>query len=174
MTLTPLIDAPLQIQIHAAAALLAVLLGPVALYRRRRDRWHKIAGYVWIAAMLVVATTSWFISSFAIIGPFSPIHGFAVLTYVSIWLGMRHVIAGRITAHRAVFRSLYWNGLLIAGLANFLPGRSMSRMVFGAGSGLGWWVIGAGAIALTARMLWARRPTPRKQARPLAAGGGIG
>jgi uncharacterized membrane protein len=54
--------APLQIQIHAIAALMSVALGPVVLYRTRRDRLHKMAGYIWISATLTVATTSWFIS----------------------------------------------------------------------------------------------------------------
>ncbi len=151
MTLAPLIDAPVQIQIHVVAALLSIALGPFVLYRRRRDRTHKTLGYIWISAMLTVATTSWFISSFAVIGPFSPIHGFALLTHWSVYTGLRHVFAKRIAAHRAVLRSLYWNGLLIAGLANFLPGRAMNTVFFEGSGMLGWVVIAVGGVALIMR-----------------------
>lgn len=162
MTLAPLTDAPVQIQIHVIAALISILLGPLVLYRRRRDRVHKIAGYAWIVAMLTVATSSWFISSFAVIGPFSPIHGFALLTYWSVYSGMRHILARRITAHQAVLRSLYWNGLLIAGLANFLPGRAMNIVFFNGAGVLGWGVIALGGVALIMRAtgVWQSRAQP--------------
>jgi len=44
--------------LHVCAALLALCLGPFALFRTRRDRWHKIAGYVWVLAMIVAAVSS--------------------------------------------------------------------------------------------------------------------
>ena len=58
MTLAPLINAPLLIQFHMFWALLAVLLGPVAIHRKRRDRLHKIVGYVWVISMFMVATSA--------------------------------------------------------------------------------------------------------------------
>jgi len=148
MSLDPFLSAPLYIQFHAGAALLAIALGPVAIYRQRRDRIHKVVGYVWVTAMFTVAASAFFIHSFAVIGPFSPLHGLALLTLWSLYMGVTHARAGRIRAHKATFRSLYWYGLMIAGLANFLPDRRINQTVFGGNDGLGWIVIGLGAFAL--------------------------
>lgn len=148
MSLAPFLDAPMQIQVHAFAALTAVTIGPIALYRRQRDRIHKYVGYVWVLAMLTVAVSAFFIHSFAVIGPFSPLHGFAVVTFWSLWTGMRHIYAGRVRAHQATFRSLYWFGLMLAGLANFLPDRRANEVLFSGQDGLGWIAIATGAAGI--------------------------
>jgi uncharacterized membrane protein len=144
MTFAPFLDAPSYIQIHAAAAAVAVFLGPFVLLRNRRDRLHKTSGHVWVLAMLVVAVSSFWITEFGLIGPLSPIHLLSVLTLWSLWEGMRHALAGRIDLHRRVFQNLYWRGLLIAGLFNFLPGRATNRSVFPETPEAGWLVIALG------------------------------
>ena len=168
MSLDPFLSAPLYIQVHAAAATFAVLTGPIALYRQRRDVIHKTLGYVWVVSMFTVAISSFWIHSFAVIGPFSPLHGLAVLTLWSLWNGVNHARHKRITAHKAVFRSLYWFGLMIAGLANFLPDRRINHAVFGGNDDLGWVVIGLGAAILIGIAIGGRRP-PRGTARRQAA-----
>ncbi|MDG1802446.1 MAG: hypothetical protein P8J02_11425 [Yoonia sp.] len=86
--------------------------------------------------------------SFAMIGPFSPIHGLAIVTLWSLYAALRHVIAGRIALHRMVMRNLYWHGLIIAGLFNFLPGRASNHAFFPENPQLGFVVIGLGVTAL--------------------------
>ena len=159
MTLDPILNAPLQIQIHVLAAIVGLLLGPVVLYRRKGDTVHKKLGYTWITAMLIVATSSWFITSFGVIGPFSPIHGFALLTYWSIWHGIRQALAGDIKAHQSSLRGLYWNGLIIAGVANFIPGRTLNRILFPESPMLGWAVIALGAALILWRVMTRQRST---------------
>lgn len=158
MDVSPFLHLPLVIQIHAACALLAIVLGPFAILRKRRDRAHKIAGYVWVLAMLTVATTALFIPSFdlALFGHFGPLHGFSVLTFASLWFGMRAVFQGRIAAHQNILSGLYWQGLLLAGMANFLPGRAVNRAVFPNTPDLGYLVIGLGVLAL----IWFRIVRP--------------
>jgi uncharacterized membrane protein len=143
MTLMPLIDAPTYIQIHVFAASLSVVLGPFVLLRDRRDRLHKIGGYVWCVAMFTVAVSSFWIREYALIGPLSPIHLLSLLTLWTLWIGIRHAIAGRIRDHRIAFRNLYWYGLLVAGTFNFLPGRRMNEVVFGQSEQLGLWLMAA-------------------------------
>lgn len=150
MTLLPFLTAPLPVQAHIVAAFLALILGPFALYRRRRDRTHKVIGYVWVTAMSVLAVGSFLIPShFTPVG-IGPLHGFAVLTLWSLWAGVRAAIARDIERHQAILRSLYSNGLILAGAFTFLPGRTLNRMLFGEPSQLGWLVIAAllGAVAL--------------------------
>jgi uncharacterized membrane protein len=124
---------------------------------------HKASGYVWVVAMLTMAITAFYIHSFAVIGPFSPLHGFALLTFWSLWRGVTFARQGNIERHRATFRSLYWFGLMIAGFANFLPDRRINQAVFGGQDQLGWIVIalGGAALAYVARSGRARATTPR-------------
>lgn len=150
MTFSPIINAPLLIQVHALCALIALVMGPLAIYRKRRDRLHKTVGYVWVVAMFSVATTALFIPShdLAVIGPLGPIHLFVVLTYWGLWNGMSSILRGDIVRHRAALRSLYWQGLAIAGMFNFLPGRMVARSVFPNAPEIGIAIIVFGAIAL--------------------------
>ncbi len=156
MTLLPFLTAPLPVQVHIIAAVLALILGPVALYRRRRDRTHKVVGYVWVTAMTVLALGSFLIPShFTPIG-IGPLHGFAVLTLWSLWAGIKAAIARDIDRHEAILRSLYSNGLIIAGAFTFLPGRTLNQMLFGAPSHWGWLVI-AGLLGLVAARVFLPR-----------------
>lgn len=158
MTLAPLMQMPLSVQIHVAAALTAVLLGPFVILRPRRDRLHKIGGYLWVVAMAVTALSSFWITGLAVLGPFGPIHLLSVLTLWSLWAGMRHAVAREIEAHRIVFRNLYCRGLLVAGLITFLPGRRMNAVLFGEASELGYWLIGCvGGAVLIWRLVNAAR-----------------
>lgn len=150
MSLDPFLSTSVHIQFHIIAAVTSVAIGPIALCRQRRDWVHRIAGYTWVVAMVSVAVSAFFIYTFAPIGPFSPIHGLAVVTLWSLWIGVKHARAGRITAHRRTFRNLYWFGLMIAGLANFLPVRLANEVLFSSNNDLGWIVIGVGAVALIA------------------------
>lgn len=156
MSLDPIFAAPLHIQIHAAAATVAVLLGPLPLYRKRRDMLHKVTGYIWVTAMLAVAVSAFFIHTFAVIGPFSPLHGFALLTLWSLWTGVAAARSGNFRHHRLAFRNLYWFGLIIAGSANLLPGRMVNEAVFGGRDQLGWIAIALAAAVITGAV-WAGR-----------------
>lgn len=150
MTLLTFFTVPLPVQVHIIAAILALSLGPIALYRRKRDRTHKVVGYVWVTAMAVLALSSFLIPShFTPVGV-GPLHGFAVLTLWSLWTGINAAIARDIDRHEAILRSLYSNGLIIAGAFTFLPGRTLNQMLFGEPSQLGWLVIAAllGLVAL--------------------------
>jgi len=151
MSLTPLANAPLLIQFHVFFALIALVLGPIAIHRKSRDRIHKITGYFWVLGMLGVAGTATFIPSFdlAFIGHFGPIHLFVVLTFWSIYRGMRAIYQRDFRAHEAALKGLYWQGLAIAGLFNFIPGRTVNRMLFSHDlQFLGWGIIAAGGLAL--------------------------
>lgn len=130
-------DLPAVIQWHAVAALLALMIGPFALWRQRRDRIHRFLGMTWILLMLTVATTAWFIHTIQVIGPFSPIHLFALWTYWSLFVALRHVRAGRYQAHGAEMQSLYLWALGVTGVMTLLPGRAMHRLLFGQDTWLG-------------------------------------
>lgn len=135
MSLTPLMTASFAIQIHAISAVLAFALGAVVLWRRKGTRLHKALGKIWVVLMLVVATSSWFINEIRLIGPFSPIHLFALVTYGGITQGLWAIRHGDVATHRVSMQSVYLGALLLAGAFTFLPGRRMHALVFGAEAG---------------------------------------
>ena len=126
----PLLSAPLAIQFHAAGAMLALVLGPLALFRPKRDRLHKVAGYLWVMAMGVTIASSFAIFQIRLLGPFSPIHALSVLAAIGLLKAVRAALRGDIATHRARMRSLYVWALGLAGLFTLLPGRIMSRVLF--------------------------------------------
>jgi uncharacterized membrane protein len=143
MTLDPFLTATPHLQVHIVSALIGLTLGPIVLYHPRRDRLHKVLGYVWVTAMAAVAISAFWIEAFWSPFYFGPLHGFALLTLWSLWHGVRAAVARDFKTHRAVFRSLYSNGLIIAGTLTFLPGRTINHIVFEERAELGWVVIAA-------------------------------
>lgn len=149
--LTPLLDADPAIQIHVLAALGALALTPVVLLRRRRDRWHRIAGYLWVTNMLTAALSSFAIVEIRLIGPFSPIHALSVFTVVNLVLAVRAARRGRIASHRRIMRQTAFWTLGVAGVLTLVPGRRMHAVVFGPEAPGG----GSAAAALTVAVLLA-------------------
>jgi len=150
MTLTPLWSLPFDVALHLAAALLAILLGPLALYRRRRDSMHKLLGYAWVLSMVLTALSSFSLSAeiLPIYGGFGPIHLLSVWVLWSLWVGVQAIRAGGMRRHQAVMRGLYWGGLMIAGLFTLMPGRVLSRVLFPEQPEAGYVAIALGAVAL--------------------------
>jgi len=111
-------------------ALLAIVIGPMAILRRSRDIWHRRLGRAWVAAMAGTSLTSLFIAEARTLGPFSVIHLLSVLTLWGLWEGVSHARAKRITLHRAAMLSLYTYAIGIEGLFTLLPGRRMSGVLF--------------------------------------------
>ncbi|QMU60153.1 MAG: DUF2306 domain-containing protein [Boseongicola sp.] len=151
MFLEPLIVAPVQVQVHLIAAIIALTLGPINLYRRSRDIAHKVLGYIWVGAVAVTALSSFLISGIGIIGPFSPIHILSLWALWGMWQGVSHIRAGRIHAHSATMRAIYWWAFGVAGLLTLLPGRRINGMLFGEREVVGLFVIAIGLAALGLR-----------------------
>jgi uncharacterized membrane protein len=157
MTLDPILYAPLVIQLHVAAALPALLLGPVALFRSRRDRWHRRLGYAWVVSMLVLAISGFFIPArFALVGPFGPIHLLCPLAIWGVLDGVRLIRRGDVRGHRIAMQSVWFGAVGVTGLLTLLPGRALNHVFFGEMPQVAFVVIGLGLAALA--WLWRRRP----------------
>jgi uncharacterized membrane protein len=148
MTTDVLTTAGPVIILHVLAAVVAIVAGPAGLFRRSRDIWHRGAGVVCVMALLVAATSSFFIHEARMFGPFSIIHGLSVLTLVGLLQGMWALLRGDRRKHGRIMRGLYLQALIVAGVFTFLPGRRMNAMIFGDAPLLGFVVVGAiGAVA---------------------------
>ena len=149
----PLFNAPLAIQVHVAAAMLAVMLTPVALWRQRRDRLHRLVGYFWVVSMAVTALSSFAITEFGVVGPFSPIHVLSVATLAGLIAGVRAAIRGDARGHRAAMTQLSL-ALVVAGMFTLAPGRIAHQMVMGEA---GWAGVAMVALLSAAGALLIRR-----------------
>lgn len=161
MTFDPILAAPLIVQLHVISALSAVVLGPIALFRRSRDIWHRRTGKLWVAAMFSTAATSFGISAFPVLGPFSPIHVLSLLTILGLRQGIAAVRRHDIARHQKEMRSLYFWAMGVAGLFTFLPERRMNLVLFPNHPQEGFWIM---AALIGGGLLWYTKQSRRKLA----------
>ena len=131
MSLDPLLAAPGVIQIHAFAAMAAFLLGIVQFIGRKGTIPHRTVGFIWVALMLTVAISSFWIHDIRLWGPWSPIHLLSIFTLVMLPLGVWYAHTHRVRGHKMTMISIFIGALVIAGLFTLLPGRIMSAVAFG-------------------------------------------
>lgn len=131
MTLQPLFHSSPAIQIHVAAALLALCLGVLQFFLRRGSTSHRSVGWLWIASMALVAFSSFLIHEVRLVGLWSPIHILSVAVLIWLWVSIRAARAGNYRKHGIIMGSLFCFALIGAGSFTLLPGRIMHGVVFG-------------------------------------------
>jgi len=121
---------PATIWVHLLTMLVALVLTPVLLLRRRGDRRHRLLGTIWVGAMLATA-----LGSFAIRqvnhGGFSFIHLLSIWVTIQaplIWWSAR---THRVAMHRSAVRGMVTGALLIAGFFTFPFNRMLGAWLFG-------------------------------------------
>ena len=143
MNLAPLLNAPWHIQLHAFAALAALLLGIVQFTAPKGTLPHRILGPVWAVLMATVILTAVFIvrprdPGEPFLTHFSFIHYvFIPLTTFGLVGGLIHVFRGGpdMKKHAGPFFGIFLGGLIIAGAFTFMPGRIMHAVVTGEETG---------------------------------------
>ncbi len=131
MTLAPLLNAAPIIQIHAYAAILALLLGAWQFARRKGGAAHRKLGYLWVGLMVVTAVSSLFIWEIRTWGIFSPIHLLSVFSLVSVTGAVWMAKQRNFRVHQRWMIGLYVGALVVAGGFTFVPGRIMHKVLFG-------------------------------------------
>lgn len=123
---------PMSVQLHIAAAVGALVLGPVALWSRKGSPVHRSAGYVWVGLMLTAAITSLFIRDFRLpnIAGYTPIHLVTVLTFTGLSVGIVAALKRRISTHQKTMRRTYIGGCLVAGAFALLPSRFLGHWLW--------------------------------------------
>jgi uncharacterized membrane protein len=131
MSLEPLLQASPAIQVHAFAAMTAFALGVIQLAAPKGTLPHRTLGWIWVALMLIVSTTAFFIHKIRLWGEWSPIHLLAIFTLIMLPIA---VIAARrhaVERHRRTMIGIFVGALVIAGLFTLVPGRIMHAVAFG-------------------------------------------
>jgi uncharacterized membrane protein len=131
MSLAPLLNATPAIQLHAFAAMAAFVLGAIQLAAPKGTIPHRTIGWTWVALMLAVSISAFFIHEIRMWGPWSPIHLLAVFTLVTLPLAVQHARRHAVDRHRNAMISIFLGALVIAGAFTFWPGRIMHAVVFG-------------------------------------------
>jgi uncharacterized membrane protein len=133
MSLAPLLDAPLVIQLHAFAAIAAIGLGIIQFASTKGTLPHRKFGWIWVGLMVTVAVSSFWIHGRQIKlgGPWSPIHLLSIFSLIMLPLGVWYAHRHRVRGHRITMISIFTGGLVIAGLFTFVPGRIMHAVAFG-------------------------------------------
>jgi uncharacterized membrane protein len=131
VSLAPLLNAAPAIKLHAVAALAAFGLGAVQLAAPKGTLPHRTLGWIWVALMVTVAASSFWIHDLRVWGPWSPIHLLSIFTLVTLPLAVVHARRHRIDRHRNAMLAIFTGALVIAGVFTLLPGRIMHAVVFG-------------------------------------------
>lgn len=133
MTLQPLLDAPLAIQLHVATVVPAFFIGTWLIFLSRKGApRHRALGKLYLALMVLTAIAAFFIH--AQVGPtfygFGFIHLVIPLVVSGTYNALQGVWTHNIPRHRRAMLTMYVGALLIAGAFTFMPGRIMYRMLF--------------------------------------------
>ena len=131
MSLEPLLTSSPVIQVHAFAAMSALVLGIVQLVAPKGTLPHRTIGWTWVGLMALIAVSSFWIHGIRMIGPFSPIHALSIFTLVMLPLAVLHARGHRVMEHRKAMISIFVGALIIAGAFTFLPGRIMHAVALG-------------------------------------------
>lgn len=136
MQMTPVIA------VHMTAALATTVLGPLALWTRRRKqqrpRLHRALGYAWVTLMLATAISAIFIRDFALpnLAGYTPIHLLVPATLAGLVIAFWRLAQGNIAGHRQAMLGLYFGACVTAGLFTLWPDRYLGQLVLGQWLGL--------------------------------------
>jgi uncharacterized membrane protein len=133
MSLLPLLNAPIVIQLHAFAAMGAFVLGILQFVAPKGTLPHRTVGWVWVALMLVIAVSSFWIQGEGVrlIGSWGPIHLLSIVVLTLLPIGLLFAHRHNSRGHARTMVSLFIGALVIAGGFTFIPGRIMHAVAFG-------------------------------------------
>lgn len=121
---------PIVVQLHVYAALTALLVGSVILFRPKGRGLHKALGWTWVIAMGATAVSSLFITGLNG-GVYSFVHLLSGWTIIALPMAIHAIRNRKVDAHRQAMTGMFVGGLLVAGALTFIPSRVMFEMFFG-------------------------------------------
>lgn len=164
---------PVPVVMHVLGATAFVVLGALqfsADFRRRRPRWHRIAGRVAILGALIAAGSGLWLAFVSLSTSTGLLFTFRLLAAsglaASIVLGFRDIRHRRVAAHRAWMIRAFALGL---GAATQVFTLGFGEQLFGKGELSIALLNGAGWAINLAVAEWAIRRAPRRVARQAAA-----
>lgn len=114
---------------HLLTIVIALVLTPVMLLRRRGDANHRLLGYVWAASLFGTAFISLFVKTLNP-GHFSYIHLLSILTIVQVPMIVLYARRHDHERHRQAVRGMVIGALLVAGFFTLPFGRLIGHWLF--------------------------------------------
>lgn len=117
---------------HLLFAILAFGFGAIQLVSTKGTRAHRLLGYIWVVAMIIICVTSFSIKEImpsGRFGGFSPIHLLSIFVLVQLTRGIYFAKKKDIKRHRQCMLYTYIGGLVIAGVFTFMPRRLLFKVV---------------------------------------------
>lgn len=111
--------------LHAVAATYVLLLGPLQILRRRRDLAHRVVGLSWLAAMVTVCVSSFWIAP----DGFSWLHGLSIWTLVCMVAAIAGIRSGNVPVHRGFMVGSYLGTLAAFSFAALVPARLIPQLL---------------------------------------------
>ncbi len=131
MALQTLFEAGPVIAGHAIVAVMAIPLGAAQFALPKGTSLHRGLGLAWVAAMVIIGVSGFFIHDIRTWGLFSPIHFLSLLILATLFVSYRAARRGDIQRHKYLMIALYGLGLIVAGGFTLAPGRVMHAALFG-------------------------------------------
>ena len=116
-----------MIWLHLVTALVALALGFANLVLAKGTKRHRLVGWAWIALMLCVTMSSFWIRELND-GALSWVHGLTEWTLVSMLVAIFAIRTGRVRVH-AGFMVGTMIGALVTGAFALAPGRFIARLI---------------------------------------------
>jgi uncharacterized membrane protein len=107
MRLQPLLQASPAIQIHVAAAVLAIALGAYQFLARKGSIPHRIIGWAWVILLASICISSFFIPGSLFIGPISVFHALSVYTLWALYMGAKAARQHAVADHKSYMTWIY-------------------------------------------------------------------
>lgn len=127
---------PLALAIHLATAILALLIGPVAIWARRavpvRPHLHRLTGRVWVALMVTTALSTLFMRTFdrPNVAGYSFLHLLVPVVMGTLAYSFHRLRRRDIVNHRRSMQRLYVFACVVAGLFTLLPNRMIGHWLW--------------------------------------------
>lgn len=156
---------------HVAAAVVALILGPILFLRAKGGASHRQLGYVYVAAMAITCLAGLPMDAF---GAVSPFHILSIVSLLTIALGAGFIFAASRLKGREKLRGgliaghMHWMawsyiGLAAAGLAQIGSRLVSDGVMFGVP---GWAAVAAASgLTIAAGLVLLRRAEPALSAR---------
>ena len=121
---------PPAIKVHLLGAVVALALGAVLMSVRKGRLFHRVAGWVWVSLVSVVAGSSLFITSLNH-GKLSILHLFTGWTLIVLPLAVMWAKRHDVARHRRTMMGLFYGGFAINLFIAFIPGRTVWNLFMG-------------------------------------------
>jgi uncharacterized membrane protein len=114
--------------IHLAAVVPAVVIGVAQLASKKGTPLHKRLGWIWVASMIVVAASSFWIMQLRKDGGFSPIHALSAWVLICLACAIWFIRRGNLRAHKGFMVGVML-GVAGAGIGALMPGRFLAQLL---------------------------------------------